>query len=226
TTDEIKEEPLEFKDEPFDEVYEVKQEEPVINVPPLGTGNEFKEEPLEFKDEPLDDFSDIKREEPIINVRRHICIVCHRICNRSDMRFFTTNQKKRTAWVNGVRSTPEGQMRLLGQLTNHSHLCASHFSHFDAVPFFDDSLDDGVNLDSESTPRRQSISEHQATSNGLPVSAAEICKERHVDYRGVEKEPLTILGNPNELNEEEMELKEEPFDGVINMEKEDIITDV
>ncbi|GMR57690.1 hypothetical protein PMAYCL1PPCAC_27885, partial [Pristionchus mayeri] len=68
------------------------------------------------------------------------------------------------------------------------YLCISHFSpsdyihyadykelRYDAVPFFDDSLDDRVALNSRVACRGpQAKKERLAVSNGLPLSAAEI----------------------------------------------------
>ncbi|GMR30975.1 hypothetical protein PMAYCL1PPCAC_01170, partial [Pristionchus mayeri] len=100
---------------------------------PLYIYNEVKEESLDVKDEPIDDFSDVNQEEPIFDIfcpstgiarpldhfastissdapiksrkRRRRCVVCHHMCNHSEMHLFTTNQTKRAEWVNGVRST-------------------------------------------------------------------------------------------------------------------------
>ncbi|GMR30979.1 hypothetical protein PMAYCL1PPCAC_01174, partial [Pristionchus mayeri] len=63
--EEIKEEPLDFKDEPVDEFDDMKQEELAIKVPLLDTVSAIKEEPIEFKDDPFDEFDHIKQEEHI-----------------------------------------------------------------------------------------------------------------------------------------------------------------
>ncbi|GMR50623.1 hypothetical protein PMAYCL1PPCAC_20818, partial [Pristionchus mayeri] len=60
--DEIKEELVEFKDEPVDAFTDIKQEESVCHVSSFDTTSDIKEEPMEIKDDPIDDF---KQEEPI-----------------------------------------------------------------------------------------------------------------------------------------------------------------
>ncbi|GMR34813.1 hypothetical protein PMAYCL1PPCAC_05008, partial [Pristionchus mayeri] len=57
----IKEEPLEFKEEPVDDHDGIKQEDQFFNL--LGSVNE--NESMEIKDELVDDFLDMKRDEPI-----------------------------------------------------------------------------------------------------------------------------------------------------------------
>ncbi|GMR49367.1 hypothetical protein PMAYCL1PPCAC_19562, partial [Pristionchus mayeri] len=227
TIDEIKEEPEGFKDEPIDEYADIKQEEQFLNLPPLDTTNAIKEEPLEFKDEPFDAFGDITQEEPMDDMTRWKCVVCHDVCDRSEMRSFTTNLKKRTAWVNGVRSTSEGRTTLLGQLDDRSYLCTSHFSPSNPFPFFDDSLDNEVDIISVVTPRigRKSIDE-QLEFNGLPLSAAEIAEKRHVEYGKVENDALSIPHKPNEMKEELMEIKEESIDMLVDIKHEDPFADV
>ncbi|GMR31308.1 hypothetical protein PMAYCL1PPCAC_01503, partial [Pristionchus mayeri] len=61
--DEIKEEPIEFKDEPIDEFADIKQEEPVLNPP-----YQMTEELIEIKEEPVDEFAEIKQEEPMTDI--------------------------------------------------------------------------------------------------------------------------------------------------------------
>ncbi|GMR49866.1 hypothetical protein PMAYCL1PPCAC_20061, partial [Pristionchus mayeri] len=84
-------------------------------------------------------------------IQRHKCIVCNRLCGLTELLPFTSDQHKRTRWVNSVRWTPEGRRSLIALLsvTECPFLCASHFlpsdfnhdsSHIDlrpdAVPFF------------------------------------------------------------------------------------------
>ncbi|GMR50625.1 hypothetical protein PMAYCL1PPCAC_20820, partial [Pristionchus mayeri] len=61
---------------------------------------------------------------------RHKCVVCQRLCNRNEMRSFTMDLKRRTTWINAVRSTPEGRRALMKQLNATTHikyLCENHF---------------------------------------------------------------------------------------------------
>ncbi|GMR38107.1 hypothetical protein PMAYCL1PPCAC_08302, partial [Pristionchus mayeri] len=55
----IKEEPVEMKEEPIDELVDIEQ------ISSLATANEIKEDPMEVKYEPIDD---LKLEEPIIDI--------------------------------------------------------------------------------------------------------------------------------------------------------------
>ncbi|GMR57686.1 hypothetical protein PMAYCL1PPCAC_27881, partial [Pristionchus mayeri] len=58
----IKEEPLEMKDELMDDC---KQEEPIVDQSPcLDASSEIKEESLDIKDEPIVELSYAKEEEP------------------------------------------------------------------------------------------------------------------------------------------------------------------
>ncbi|GMR31309.1 hypothetical protein PMAYCL1PPCAC_01504, partial [Pristionchus mayeri] len=115
----------------------------------VNSTNNIKEEPLELKDESIDN---VKRGDPFGNENRRKCVVCHRMCSQTEMHCFTKNLTKQTAWVNAVRSTPEGRNALMEQLNSmmHPYLCESHFSpsdfthnakgtglKSDAVPFFE-----------------------------------------------------------------------------------------
>ncbi|GMR43615.1 hypothetical protein PMAYCL1PPCAC_13810, partial [Pristionchus mayeri] len=72
TSNEIKEEEVEIKDEPVDEFADIKQEEPIVddNAPLFldFTTNKMKEEPVEIKSEPIDDFSIINTEDPVTSM--------------------------------------------------------------------------------------------------------------------------------------------------------------
>ncbi|GMR43616.1 hypothetical protein PMAYCL1PPCAC_13811, partial [Pristionchus mayeri] len=59
TANDIKEEPVEFKDEHIDFIDDVQ---------PFETPREIKEESVEIKDDPIDDFSDINQEDPITDM--------------------------------------------------------------------------------------------------------------------------------------------------------------
>ncbi|GMR50617.1 hypothetical protein PMAYCL1PPCAC_20812, partial [Pristionchus mayeri] len=50
-TDDIKEEPIEFNEDPFDEFGEIKQEEPVLNMTTSDAPNDIQEERMEIKDD-------------------------------------------------------------------------------------------------------------------------------------------------------------------------------
>ncbi|GMR43614.1 hypothetical protein PMAYCL1PPCAC_13809, partial [Pristionchus mayeri] len=159
TSSEIKEEVVEIKDEPFDDFPEIKLELPIADVSQIDTSNEIKEEEVEIKDEPVDEFADIKQEEPIVDMycpstgisrpleqsttiissksaskAIHLkCVVCQKVRNDSDMRQFTHDKKKRSQWVNALRSTPDGRRELMEVLNSwkNPYLCAGHFSPSD-----------------------------------------------------------------------------------------------
>ncbi|GMR52177.1 hypothetical protein PMAYCL1PPCAC_22372, partial [Pristionchus mayeri] len=167
----------------------------------LDTWYKTEEEPVEFKNEPIDNFDEINQEEPInevyvlssetslsfdqstttlcrnapLKTTRYKCAVCLRQCSRSEMRVFTTIPKKRTAWVNAVRPTPEGRKSLMELLntTSNQYLCANHFSpsdfkkyrsfarlKLDAVPSFERSpSNDDCKLDDEDKEKPIKIEE-------------------------------------------------------------------
>ncbi|GMR34846.1 hypothetical protein PMAYCL1PPCAC_05041 [Pristionchus mayeri] len=123
------------------------------------------------------------------------CVVCQRIGIQSRMRIFPKNHWQKKAWVNAVRSTPEGRIALMKKISNPkakkkikkvSFLCSSHFSadaftHYamgtllkpDAVPFFDDTT---------------------------------------MQSSGEENLLQSTLDEANEIKEEPMEIKDEPID--------------
>ncbi|GMR34814.1 hypothetical protein PMAYCL1PPCAC_05009, partial [Pristionchus mayeri] len=82
-------------------------------------------------------------------VRRHKCVVCHRLC--SETRVFTKDPKRRITWINAIFSSPEGRKSLMELLSGttqqfcESHFLPSDFFHCEfgtklkptAVPFFE-----------------------------------------------------------------------------------------
>ncbi|GMR43604.1 hypothetical protein PMAYCL1PPCAC_13799, partial [Pristionchus mayeri] len=128
----------------------------------IDISSEIKEKPGDIKNMPVNDLPDHRNEEPIADIycpssgtsrsfdqsssttasvgpsKKRIdrkCIVCNR--RGSDMRGFTTNQKRRATWINAVRSTAEDRAAFMAQLnaTKHSFLCSSHFSPSDFVHY-------------------------------------------------------------------------------------------
>ncbi|GMR49381.1 hypothetical protein PMAYCL1PPCAC_19576, partial [Pristionchus mayeri] len=139
---EIKEEPLEFKEEPTDEFTKLKQEKTTADIisPSIGS-------PFPIREIPVD--------ASTTKVQRVKCVVCYRLCNRREMNRFTKDPKKRTTGINAVLFTPEGRRALMELLSEmkHPYLCAIHFSpsdytqntklafiRSDAVPCFEDKV--------------------------------------------------------------------------------------
>ncbi|GMR52176.1 hypothetical protein PMAYCL1PPCAC_22371, partial [Pristionchus mayeri] len=114
---EIKFEEEELEDEPIQESALISQEESILNASILDKANDFN-----------DDINDVNKK-----VYRLTCVVCNRLCDRSEMRHFAKDPNKRTAWINSVRSTTEERrwlMELLSVVKN-PFLCVSHFSPSD-----------------------------------------------------------------------------------------------
>ncbi|GMR52260.1 hypothetical protein PMAYCL1PPCAC_22455, partial [Pristionchus mayeri] len=65
TSDEIKDEPVEFKEEPMDDFADIKQEDLIEDT---FLNDEIKEEPVEIKDVLIDDFPLTKDSEPIADM--------------------------------------------------------------------------------------------------------------------------------------------------------------
>ncbi|GMR38097.1 hypothetical protein PMAYCL1PPCAC_08292, partial [Pristionchus mayeri] len=135
---EIKEEPVNMKEELIEDFVEVKKEEPIFNIfcPSTGTSRPFEQSDPIIIDLPATE-----------KVHFSICLNCTKF--ESDMRYFTVNPKKRELWVNAVRSTPEGRGALMAQLNaiNRSYLCSSHFSPSDFVHYIS-----GTRLASDAIP--------------------------------------------------------------------------
>ncbi|GMR31345.1 hypothetical protein PMAYCL1PPCAC_01540, partial [Pristionchus mayeri] len=130
--------PNESNDEIMDDL---KQEEPTVDIfcPSTGTSRPVGQTTLG---------SDAPSKTKTIRV----CVVCNRRRCKSEMRAFTTSQKRRVTWVKAVRSTEEGRRALMSRLsiTSSPVLCSSHFVptdfyhsssnailRTDAVPFFE-----------------------------------------------------------------------------------------
>ncbi|GMR34817.1 hypothetical protein PMAYCL1PPCAC_05012, partial [Pristionchus mayeri] len=113
---EIKEEPVEMKNEPF---VDCKQDEPIADMYCPSTGIS----------RPLDQSTSSNYVDIPSKIKSHKCVVCLRLCDENEMRVFTTDPKKRAVWINTVRSTPEGRKSLLEKLraTTKQFLCEGHF---------------------------------------------------------------------------------------------------
>ncbi|GMR50640.1 hypothetical protein PMAYCL1PPCAC_20835, partial [Pristionchus mayeri] len=122
TPNEIKEEPVEEKEEVIDGFSDIKQEDSKTDVfcPSTGTSRPVYESARTTT-------SDVPSKTKIV---RRKCIVCNRSCNREEMHSFTLKKDKRALWVNAIRSSPEGRASLLELLSllKHPVLCSSHFS--------------------------------------------------------------------------------------------------
>ncbi|GMR49366.1 hypothetical protein PMAYCL1PPCAC_19561, partial [Pristionchus mayeri] len=112
----IKEEPIEFKEEPIDDLCQIKVE---VFCPSTGNSRPIG---LPIIEHPF-----------FYQIKRYKCVVCQQIRKVNEMHEFTSNSTRRTMWVDAVRSTPEGRMSLMELLCTRKrpYICASHFSPSD-----------------------------------------------------------------------------------------------
>ncbi|GMR49375.1 hypothetical protein PMAYCL1PPCAC_19570, partial [Pristionchus mayeri] len=120
TVNEIKDEPMEMKDELINNL---KEEEPTVDIfcPSTGASRPVGG-PIPVIEVPL---------QP--DVQCNTCVVCLSSCNESEMCEFTTDPKKLSKWINDVRSSLEGRNALMELLntTKRQYLCAHHFTPSD-----------------------------------------------------------------------------------------------
>ncbi|GMR30977.1 hypothetical protein PMAYCL1PPCAC_01172, partial [Pristionchus mayeri] len=108
-SNEVREDPLDVKDEPIDDFSDFNHEEPIADMYCPSTG----------LSRPLDQSAPLlssKIPSKTTVSAEYKCIVCHLRQRHAKMRVFSSHPTRRALWVNTVRSTPEGQKLLMAQL--------------------------------------------------------------------------------------------------------------
>ncbi|GMR38109.1 hypothetical protein PMAYCL1PPCAC_08304, partial [Pristionchus mayeri] len=244
----------------------------VMDVPlsSNGTPNDREEDHPEINDEPANDIADNTKKEQNADIQvPHIgnspllfqftprdhsdvpskaqklkCFVCCQMVVRTEMRLFALNHTKRKAWINSVRSTPEGRRSLMAQLSavNYPMLCNNHFSpssfihaanrvilRGDAIPFFEDSVLNsgsgehihGSAVDSSNESRENTLEIKAETVDGFadlnqkePTSDPFVCLHCGEQFDQMIDLGNHLLDNPTHLEPNERKITIESSLGV------------
>ncbi|GMR34845.1 hypothetical protein PMAYCL1PPCAC_05040, partial [Pristionchus mayeri] len=153
------------------------------------------------------------------------CVVCYRYESQREMHRFTSDQEKRTAWVNGVRTSESERRALMAQLEVHNlpMLCASHFSpsdythtaystvlRWDAVPSYV-VPQKTYNLEMPILTREKTIeiknepmdefAQSKQEDHTFETSTSQVAHSNGAVALIVRKTPIVIKGEPLEMEE-------------------------
>ncbi|GMR49859.1 hypothetical protein PMAYCL1PPCAC_20054, partial [Pristionchus mayeri] len=157
------------------------------------------------------------------------CIVCHRLCSLPELLPFTSDQHKRTRWVNSVRWTPEGRRSLIALLsvTECPYLCASHFLPSD---FNHDSSHNDVRPDAVPLFVVSNGVYNLTLSNAIKKELVEIKDEPIDEFAEIKQETKLYekaLHDIETSNENKASpVKDEPIDAFADVKLEEPIADM